>query len=268
MKPRGLFFTFLILGFMFVASSHANAEVSCAPVWTEPTTHAYSVTNVVTISGTVTFSFTPNCTGGTFADAVLYVGCQDSQGQACSNSAYFSGPIEEGPVSSFQVDTTTIPNGPHDFGLNLYDSSGNIVGGDHPNGIDMDQALTVQNGAAPVTTPSTPSSSTPSSSTPTPAPSPVSSSPSTSSGGSCVTFISPGAGSTVRGIITISLSENCAGAVFNRFYVGNMHYDFGGTTYQWDTTTLPNGTYALGLIAWNGFVNEGTAMGGPVTISN
>ena len=56
--------------------------------------------------------------------------------------------IDEGPLASFQFDTTTLPNGQFDFGLNLYDAQGTYLGNVQPKGIDMDMVLTIANGSS------------------------------------------------------------------------------------------------------------------------
>jgi hypothetical protein len=140
-------------------------KVTCSPVWTAPTTFG----NPITVSGIISLSFSPNCTGGAFANARFYIGCPDSIDPSCEGKPWpSSNPInpnspyyvhfDEGAVSSFQFNTTTIPNGKYDFGLNLLDAKGNVIGAVRPVGQpDRDQVLTVANDVStPTPTPGGP----------------------------------------------------------------------------------------------------------------
>jgi hypothetical protein len=132
-------------------------KVTCSPRWTAPTTFG----SPITVSGTIRLAFAANCKGGTFAHARFFIGCPDSIDSGCVGRPWpsarnpvgpqahpdYLGPIDEGAATSFSFDTTIVPNAQYDLGLNLADTSGNIIGAVHPaGGTDQDQIVTVANG--------------------------------------------------------------------------------------------------------------------------
>ncbi|HEV3111729.1 MAG TPA: hypothetical protein VGY99_14675 [Candidatus Binataceae bacterium] len=221
--------TVFMLGAVLASLSVAQAQtLPCSVTITSPATNS-------TISGTVLISVTTSCAPGTPSTFYrLYVGGKNFQ---------FSG-------ASYELDTTTMPNGPSGLVVIAWDSTGLVK-----EGVSPSVPITIANG---VPTP-----------TPTAVPTP------TPNGLPCtVTITSPAINSIVSGIVPVSITNSCqAGTpgVFDRVYVAGTTFQVSGGTYNWDTRTIPNGIQGMTAIAWNnstGTIKEGVSSSTTITVSN
>jgi hypothetical protein len=88
-----------------------------------------------------------------------------------------------------------------------------------------------------------------------------------------VTITAPTNNATLSGTVPVSITETCqpgTPSTFYRVYVAGTTFQFGGGTYEWDTTTVPNGASGMGAIAWDatGLIKEGETSGINITIAN
>src|ERR1700687_271930 len=238
----------LVLLFAMMLFAHA-AGVSCTPRWTSPTTGQPGAPQLP-VSGTITLSLAPNCTGGTtFSSVVLFVGCPDALGFTCPDGWPAQNPfpnwyisIPKGSATTFQFDTTTVPNAEYDFGCALLNGGGNAIGSCHDGTGDHDQMLIVSNPAA----------------RPSPAPTPQA---------ACMpTITSPASGATVSGNVPFTFSAQGCPLGFFRLYGLNQKSDNGTL----DSTKAPNGPNGAGAILWDnsGLVLEAKVPSIPLIVCN
>lgn len=239
------------IGFKAFASSVGGflLLLSAATVMAQTPSCAVTITSPApntTVSGTVTVGVTDACTAGSFSFNRLYVGTVPTPPTLPCPSP---GECVQFPAGSeaVQWNTSALPNGVYYLNVGVWNSTGLVKEGGTSQGIEV----TIANGASvPTATPQ-----------PTPAPDPS---------GCSVAIASPTSGASLSGTATVSLTESCAVAVFNRLYVGNSTFQFTGTTFAFDTTTQPDGPTGLALIAWDstGTIREATSAPVSVTIAN
>ena len=89
------------------------------------------------------------------------------------------------------------------------------------------------------------------------------------------TAIAPTNGQTISGTFELAVDPGCrlGEGWFIRFYFKNgqnvTYAQFGATTDNFDTTTLPSGNYQSGIIVWDaGWIIEGRGTGPSFTVSN
>ena len=135
---------------------------------------------------------------------------------------------------NFTWDSTTVSNGSHTISIEAfnYNSSGKKteVGSDS---VTVD----VENGTSTSTpTPTATPTPTPTAPTPTPTPTPTS---------GPVTITAPSNGATVSGTVSIVTTKSSPAQWENIYIDGNYLASSPPTTFQWNTTSVPDGTHTI-----------------------